>query len=194
MKKSESQKDILKRLRKGDLVAFDKIYQQYAKRLYGFVFNFVKNESDTEEILQEVFIAVWESRENIDVNGSFNSYIFRITYNKTLNVLRSKITEKKFIHKLEYRQQIIDTDEILNNIQFKELNDKVNELVNQLSTRQREIFKLSREEGLSLGEIAQKLNISDNTAKNHLVSALKFLKTKLHIFLIASMICMKVFL
>jgi RNA polymerase sigma-70 factor (ECF subfamily) len=85
--------------------------------------------------------------------------------------------ETKSREYLKSFQQIAAADEVINEIHFNELNQKVQSLVKQLTPRQQEIFLLSREEGLTHKEIAEKLNISENTVNNHLVAIIKFLKS-----------------
>lgn len=158
------------------MLAFDTIYQRYSKRLYCFVFRYIKQESDAEEIVQEVFLKIWEVRRKIDLNTSFNSFLFTIAYNTTISILRKRVNEKKYLDNLEIRQKINEADEIINEIHFKELTNQVNILLDRLTPRQKEVFLLSRKDGLTHEEISKKLNISANTVKNHLVSTLAFLR------------------
>lgn len=159
--------------------AFDAIYERYSRKLYGFVLRYIKQEADAEEIVQEVFLKIWKSRSHIDVYSSFESFLFTIAYNFTISLLRKRVNEKKYLEHLRERQQIERAVDLMDEIQYNELNERVNSLLKKLTPRQREIFMLSRYEGLSHEEIAKKLNISVNTIKNHLVSALSFLKSNL---------------
>ena len=94
-------KELIQLLKRGDVKAFDAIYNQYCKRLYGFVIRYVKQEEDAEEIVQEVFIKIWENRYKIDVYSSFESFLFTITYNSAMSLLRKRLNEKKYIEHLE---------------------------------------------------------------------------------------------
>ncbi len=175
----KSNKELLLLLKRGDMVAFDAIYERYCKRLYAFVIRYVKLEADAEEIVQEVFIKIWESRNKIDVYSSFESFLFTITYNSAISLLRKRVTAKKYLDHLKSVQEVEGLHELTDEIHFKELNEKVNTLLDQLTPRQKEIFKLSREEGLTHEQIAKKVGISANTVKNHLVSALNFIKSNI---------------
>lgn len=179
MESGSSKTNLVSLLKKGNILAFDTIYERYGKRLYGFVLRYIKQESDAEEIVQEVFLKIWESRDKIDTYASFDSFLFTIAYNTTISLLRKRINEKKYLDQLQYRQQIVDSEELINEIHFKEINEQLTSLLDQLTPRQREIFRLSREQGLTHEEIAQNLNISRNTVKNHLVTALAFLKSRI---------------
>ncbi len=191
---NKSNTDLLRLLKNGDILAFDAIYERYCKRLYCFVLRYIKQESDAEEIVQEVFLKIWEAREKIDLTTSFNSFLFTIAYNTTISLLRKRVNEKKYLEHLELRQKINEADEIIEEIDFKELNNQVKSLLDHLTPRQKEIFILSREEGLTHEQISQKLNISANTVKNHLVSALAYLKDHMNSSLIINALFVSLFL
>ena len=194
MKNNKSNKDLLLLLRKGDRVAFYNIYERYCKRLYGFVLRYIKVEADADEIVQEVFIKIWESRNKIDAHASFESFLFTIAYNSTISLLRKRANEQKYLEHLKYIQQIQKAPDLIDEIQFKELNEKVKTLLNDLTPRQKEIFQLSREDGLTHNEIAQKLNISLNTVKKHMANALSFLKSHIDNSLIVNLLFVYLFL
>jgi len=174
--------------------AFDIIYKKYSRRLYGFVFRYVKQEADTEEIVQEVFIKIWKTRGKIDVYSSFESFLFTVAHNATVNLLKKRATEQKYIEHIKSLQIINESYQLTDEIHYKELNQKFQGVLNELSPRQKEIFQLSREEGLSNKEIAEKLSISVQTVKNHLVTALSFLKRKLDNGLLISGLFISLFL
>lgn len=159
------------------MVAFYQLYERYSKRLYGFVLRYIKLEADAEEIVQEVFIKIWESRTKIDVYSSFESFLFTVAYNTTISQFRKKASEKKYLEHLKSIQQVERAPDLTDEIYFNELNEKVQDLLNELTPRQKEIFQLSREQGLANDEIAKKLNISVNTVKKHITNTLAFLKS-----------------
>ncbi len=161
------------------MTAFDAIYNLYSKRIYGFVFRYVKAETDAEEIVQNVFIKIWENRGKINLYSSFESYLFTISYNASLNLLRKRMHEKKYLEHLNSLQEIDNAFELTDEIHFRELSQRIQVLMDELTPRQKEIFKLSREEGLTHEEIAKHLGISVSTVKNHMVSALGFLKSNI---------------
>lgn len=167
---------LLERLKNGDMLAFDVIYKQYSSRLYGFVLQLIKQESDAEEIVQEVFVKIWESRKDINSYCSFDSYLFTIAYNNTISLLRKRVSEKKYLEHLKSIQQVSGSVDIIEEIHFKDVKNNFEKLVNQLTSRQKEVYNLSREEGLTYKEIAKKLGISQNTVEIHISNALKFIK------------------
>jgi RNA polymerase sigma-70 factor (ECF subfamily) len=108
--------------------------------------------------------------------------------------LRKRVTEKKYIDFLISQQQEYIVNDSSVEIQFNELNDKVQLLLNELTPRQKEIFQLSRVEGLTHEEIAKKLNISANTVKNHMVTVLSFLRKSLDNNLLVNLLFISLFL
>mgnify|MGYP006293009157 CR=1 FL=1 len=179
MKVTKSNKELLLLLQKDDRVAFYNLYERYSKRLYGFVLQYLKHDADAEEIVQEVFIRIWEKRKTIDIYSSFESFLFTIAYNATISLLRKRVTENKYLAHLQSIQQANDTAELTDELYFNELNEKLQSLLDELTPRQKEIFRLSREEGLTHEQIAGKLKITVNTVKKHMVNTISFLKKHL---------------
>lgn len=159
------------------MAAFDAIYNTYCHKLHEFVIRYVKQKEDAEGIVQEVFIKIWKTRGKIDVYASFESFLFTIAYNSTMSLLRKRVSASKSREYLKSHQQIDTADQVINEIQFKELDNKVQSLLKKITPRQKEIYLLSREEGLTHKEIAKKISISENTVKNHLVTTLKYFKS-----------------
>ena len=177
LKNVKTNKELLLLIQKDDRVAFFYIYERYFKRLYGFVLKFIKQKEDAEEIVQEVFVKIWESRNKIDAYSSFESFLFTVAYNASLNRLRKKTNETKYIEHLKSLQQINNSPDLIDEIYFNELTSRVQSLLNELTPRQKEIFLMSREKGISHDEIAEKLDISVNTVKKHMANTLAFLKS-----------------
>jgi len=173
---TKSNSELILLIQKDDRVAFYHIYERYSKRLYGFVLRYIKQNEDAEEIVQEVFVKIWESRNKIDAYSSFESFLFTIAYNTTISLLRKRTNEQKYLEHLKSIQQPNNSPDLIDEIQYNELNNRVQALLNELTPRQKEIFQLSREEGLSHDEIAKKLDISVNTVKKHMGNTLSFLK------------------
>ena len=194
MKREGIDKKIIKDLKRGDIVAFDAVYEKYFHRLYGFVLRYLKRSEDAEGIVHDVFLKIWEARSKIEVYASFESFLFTIAYNTSISLLRKRVSETKSREYLKSQQQIYNADTAIDELHFKELNSKVQSLLRKLTPRQKEIYLLSREKGLTHKEIAQKLNISENTVKNHLVTALKYLKSHIYNDLTVSTLFIYLFL
>ena len=169
----ENDKEYILELQNDSNDAFEYLYHTYAPRLYGFVHHLTKSKDLADEVVQETFIKIWENRAYIRVDYSFKSYLFMIARNHVLNIFR----RQSLIHHLE------ESDVLENSLSFSENNtDKLVELndlkeyiekaKSYLSPRQREIFELSKEKGLSNQEIADKLKITNQTVKNQLSASL----------------------
>ena len=153
--------------------AFEYLYHKYAPRLHGFVRNMTKSTSLAEEVVQETFIKIWENRLYIRPEYSFKSYLFMIARNHVINIFR----KQSLIATME------ENDNMQNNISFSvnnseklaelnDLKDYIEKAKKHFSPRQREIFELSKENGLSNQEIANKLKISNQSVKNQLSASL----------------------
>ena len=156
----------------------EELFNYYYPRLYNFSRSFLKNEDGIYDIIQEVFVKIWQNRKKINSEVTFNSYIFTITRNLLLNELRSRLNNEKTrneIQRLSLAQEYSSLDEI----EYRDVKEKVDELINTLPQRQKEIFVLSRTEGLSHKEIAGKLGINTKTVEYHITLAVKHLKYNL---------------
>lgn len=164
-------------LSKGNLLAFNSLFETYSNRLYYFAFRYLKSEAESEELVQEVFTRIWEKRQNLNKDLSFKSFLFTIAFN---------IIKKHFIAKsrlYEYlNSQIRDESDLdtTDNITYDSLYKYIIELVNQLPDRRKVIFIKSRLDNLTIKEIADELNISHKTVENQLTSALHFLRDKIN--------------
>lgn len=194
MKITKTDKELLLLIREGDMVAFYQLYERYSRRLYGFVLRYIKLEADAEEIVQEVFIKIWESRAKIDLYSSFESFLFTVAYNATISQFRKRASEKKYLEHLKSMQQAENAPDLIDEIYFNELNEQVQYLLNELTPRQKEIFQLSREQGLAHEEIAKKLDISVNTVKKHITNTLAFLKSRIDSSLMVNLLFIYLFL
>lgn len=179
MKTKQQKTELLISLKNGDMVAFDTVYNAYCRKLYEFVIGYLKRTDDAEEIVQEVFIKIWEARSRINVYSSFDAYLFTIAYNTTMSLLRKRVSENKSKEYLRALQLVEPFDSEFDSMHFEELSEKIELIIAQLTPRQKEIFRLSRIEGLSHRDIAIKLQISESTVNNHLVNTIKFIKAHL---------------
>ena len=171
--------DLITRFREGDMHAFDTVYYAYHQKLFAFVLRILKIRDDAKEIVQDVFVKLWENREKVTSYALFNSYLFTIAYNTSIDLVRKRINEKKYLDYLQSLQKNYLVDDIIDIIDYQDLNIRVEQLVEKLPLKQREVYKLSREHHLSYKEIAQKLEISVNTVEIHISKALQYLRKNL---------------
>jgi RNA polymerase sigma-70 factor (ECF subfamily) len=172
----ESEDHIIKCLSKGDIHAFNTLFKAYSGRLYHFAKIYLKSSCESEELVQEVFTIIWDKRRGLKPDLSFKSYLFTIAF----NVIRKHFRTKHY--KNDYMKSLINTDldlQTTEKISYESLSDFLQELVNRMPNRRREIFIKSRFEGLSIKEISQDLEISHKTVENQLTVALKFIRANL---------------
>lgn len=168
---------LVRNLSKGNLLAFNTLYNEYSGRLYRFAYGYLKSEPEAEELVQEVFTIIWEKRADLKEELSFKSFLFTIAF----NIIRKHFRTKAYLS--DYLKAEISDDldmQTSHKITYDSLYQYINELVNQLPGRRKEIFIKSRFEGLSIKEIAEKLKISHKTVENQLTDALKFIRTNLN--------------
>lgn len=157
-------------LKDGNLWAFNELFDRYGNRLHRFAVAYLKSTENAQEIVQEVFLKIWNNREEISPDKSFESYLFTIAKNGILNTIRKSKSEQAYLNfaKLNPGKNVLLDEEL----DFNELERAYKNAVDQLSPRRKEIFLLSRVYSLSNAEIARKMNISVKTVENQMTSAL----------------------
>jgi RNA polymerase sigma-70 factor (ECF subfamily) len=169
---------LVARLKTGDDRAFEKLFKKYNQKLCNFCMKMLRSKTDAEGIVQNTFMKIWETRHLLNENLPFSSYVYKIARNKVLNEMRKQINQRYYIeYLLEYTEMLEDTTE--KNILFSELEKTIHHLISLLPDRRREIFLLSRDEGLTYKEIADKLDISENTVDTQIRKVLDFFRQSL---------------
>ncbi len=168
--------ELMERLRAGDDLALKVIYKKYWNQLYTSAFKMLQDQQACEDIIQDLFINLWNKREQIEIKASLKSYLFAsVRYEVYRQVRHGSVREDIF----ENIQDRLQTTSEYGNIEHRELLSYINSIVNNLSEKCKVVFKLSREEQLSHKEIATKLDISTKTVENHLNKALRQLRVSL---------------
>jgi len=170
--------ELVKALQKGDIDAFNQLYAKYNLKLFYFIRGYIGSKEDAEEIIQEVFITIWETRKRLKEYLSFNSYIFTISYNAILKFYRNKGRRQK--HMDIYLKGLEDrSNKTLKEVEYDSLVTLIEKIIVQLPPKRQKVFRLSREKGLSNKEIAKQLNLSIRTVEAQIYQAIKFIKKKL---------------
>jgi RNA polymerase sigma-70 factor (ECF subfamily) len=174
--KNKIDETTVKRFVYGDMNAFDAIYSFFSPKLQKFVFSLIKTEDDTEDVVHEVFVKIWENKEKLKNHASFDSYLFSTAYNTTISFLRSKAKDAKYIEYVNLVQVEIEEPDSNDWLNSHEFYDRLNSLIEEMPLRQREVFKMRHFQKNSYKEIAEALNISVNTVENHIVKANRYIK------------------
>ena len=145
-------------LQKGNVVAFDSLFEVYSPKLFGFSMKYFKNEWDAEELVQDVFVQVWEHRQTLKSELSFKSYLFTIALNQIRKHFNKKAVSLRYFENLQHDPELAE-NQALQNDDFELIMHQINLLIEQMPPRRREIFLKSKLEGKSSKEIAAELNI-----------------------------------
>ena len=170
-----TEKELVKKLREGDSFAFEVLFYKYRNKVKGFAVKLVPTQVDPEEIVQEVFVKLWLKKETVDPEKEFQSYLFSIAKNLVLDHLKSAVNRKLYFVGEHFQQDLL-IDDLQEGALAEEKLQKLQTLINEIPERRREIFRLSRFEGLSYKQIAERLSISENTVDSQIRNALAFLR------------------
>lgn len=153
----------------------NKIYESYRDFIYQFFLKHVKVPALAEDLTQDIFVKFWQRKDNFEDIENLDAWLYTMARNHLTDHYRKLATEKKYQETVWYHMER-QSNTVLLDIYKQELENEIEDLLNSLSPRQKEVYILSRRNGLSLEEIATQLKISPNTAKNHLVQALKVVR------------------
>jgi RNA polymerase sigma-70 factor (family 1) len=170
--------DIRNRIAEGDETAFTELFGHYYSILLPFVSRFTHSEADAEEVLQETFVRVWLSREQLPEIDNLRSWIYTIASRQCLMVLRANLNNRKKISAL-HQQTSGATDQVQDSASLSEITRLVGEAVARMPGQRQRIYRLSREAGMKPQAIAAELSLSVSTVKNVLVLALKEIRSHL---------------
>lgn len=171
--------ELVRRLQAGDVEAFDLIYKKYSGKLYSFGLKYLRSTAEAEELVQSVFLKIWENHKHIDKEFSFKSYLFTIAYNDICKLFRKRNYLQKFISDTiaENPQFSFEIEE---GIDYQSILERIQQIVDKLPERQKTIFLKSRQEGKSTKEIAEEIGLSPGTVDNYISESLKFIRSRLH--------------
>ena len=172
-----SDSELLERLRKGDTQAFDAIFRTWYGPLVGTAERMLRDRAVAEEIVQDVMLELWRRRETLAADGSAQAYLFQATRNRVLNHLRHLKIEQR--SEPDIRGESSSTPRADAELAHEELSVAVQEAVQSLPDRCREVFELSRVHGLKYAEIARELGISVKTVEAQMGKALRTLRERL---------------
>jgi len=168
----KTERELIEGLKNGSVDDFHELYSIYSGRLFSYCMNFTKREEDAEDIVQDVFVRLWEYRSKIRTDIPAASLLFIMSRNMLVTAYRDLIQSRKYEDYIAYRQSLPAGDPS-RALQFKDYLELVKNKVEKLPRSQRRIFILSRFDGLSNEEISETLSLSLQTVKNQLSQATK---------------------
>ena len=170
-------KEMIRRLKKGNIEAFNQIFYAYSSKLYHFAYGYLKSKEDAEEMVQEIFLKIWDKRTNIKEEYQFRSYLFSIAFNYIKKYFRSEALINKYIEFATPDNP--ETEQTHEDVNYASLKLMVDQLVERMPEKRKAVFIKSRFEGKNAKDISEEMNISQSTVENHLNQALRFLRQHL---------------
>jgi len=172
-----SEQDLLQPASEGDERSFALIYKRYYPQLRPFILKYADSALEAEEIIQETFIRVWLSREKLTEIENLHAWIFKIASNEYLSALRKKLKDRERMGALIRNNRPGGAEASpFDLVNIEEIRQAVKEAVASLPAQRRRIYQMSRDEGLKIAEIAERLSISPQTVKNALTACLRYIR------------------
>ncbi len=159
-------------IKNGNVQAFECAYRQWSDRIYFFVFKQCRSEDIAEEVVQQVFVRLWEKRANLSLNHSLSTQLYRMSTTIFIDELRKAAQCRKYQENLRQKEE----DLVEDTLEHKETLQLVYSAIDRMPPMRRQVFMMSRMEHRSYSEIAEKLAISPKTVENHITLALKYLR------------------
>jgi RNA polymerase sigma-70 factor (family 1) len=175
---SYQEKSLLQEIAKGNEKAFRSFYDAYFNRLSAYIFKLCKSDTVTEEVVQDIFIKLWEFRASLVSIDTPEAYIFSMARNRTIDHLRRVARETSLIAVIK-QQLHACSNEVEDRFDAADLGRLIEEALQELSLQKREVFRLRNSEGLNHDEIARVMQLSRSTVKNHLSQTLQHLRRHL---------------
>lgn len=172
---------LIEGLKRGDRAVFERIFRTYYQELCGFALRYLADPVEAEEVVQDLFFKIWIRKEELLINTSLKSYLYKAVANHSLNHLRHQEIQRKYMDYVGF-----EVNNAAGGIQLDsdgELQKIVNKALQELPEKRREIFELSRFEGLKYHEIADKLGINIKTVETQMTRALEFMRRYLQEFI-----------
>jgi RNA polymerase sigma-70 factor (ECF subfamily) len=173
--------DLIRKIRTGDEMAFEELFRLFYEALCRYAQNMVNEPELAEEIVQEMFVQLWEKRQSLDFHTGIRPYLYKAVHNRCLNQIQHQ--KVRILHQQEVLNTNSETEQPASRAEFSELKERFNQALLKLPEECRKVFKLSRENEFSYREIADFLGISIKTVENQMGKALRIMRDELKDFL-----------
>ena len=168
---------VFKQIKDGNVQAFETLFRTYYEPLCRYSYQFIEDMDAAEEIVQELFYVLWKERQNLQIFTSVNGYLYRSVKNKSLQHLEHKRVQENY-QKMYAENVSLETATPQEELEYKELEQQIEETLVRLPERRQKIFHMHREEGKKYNEIAQELQISVKTVEAEMSKVLRELRSK----------------
>ncbi len=173
--------EIIERLAKGDHEAFRRVFNEAYPKVYAFSVGFIKNADDAKDIAQTVFIRLWTKREALASVKNFDTYLYVVTKHTVLNYLAS--IKAYYVDISEARDVTSDMVSPVEQMEASDLKLLVDMVVSRMPSQRQSIYRMSREEGMTNDEIAERLGLKKKTVENHLNLALNDIRKAMNVYI-----------
>lgn len=177
--------EYISELKSGSEKVFREIMERWYSRLFNFANGYLNNRENTKEVIQDVFLQLWDHRQKLADNTSLNAYLYTLTRNRCIDLIRREKLMLQFrADKQEEYARLTESyqalsDPILNEIFALELQHEIDQAINALPDQCRKVFLMSRTSGMKNKEISRVLELSEKTVESHLSKALRTIRTSL---------------
>ena len=181
-----TEKGYIEAVSRGDEQAFESLFLHYFPRIKGFISGILQNEEEAEDISQDIFVSMWQNRERLTNIENLNAYLFRIAKNTVFRHIERSLLFKDYQQQTEQAAFVSgENDSIEEELYAKELEFLFSVSVEKMPPQRKQIYRMSRVDGLSNDEIATRLSISKRTVENHLTLALADIRKIIGFFILA---------
>jgi RNA polymerase sigma-70 factor (family 1) len=176
---NDNENALLSAVASGDEAAFKTLFDQYHSRLFQYILSLTKSKEIAEELVMDVFMKLWVGRDMVSQIENMDGFLFRIAHNKSIDFLRAAARDRKMSDFVWDNIQMPDHANPDRLLMHKQYEEKLREAIELMPPKRKEVYKLSREGGLSHAQIADQMQISENTVTNHIMQAQAFIRSYL---------------
>lgn len=183
---------LIQQLKEGQEQAYEMLFKSYYTELVMHANRYLYDFESSREIVQDLFVHIYEKRHTLDINSSLKSYLYRSTQNRCINFIQSRKIREKYASKIQQKDQL-NENPIERNLEAAELEHNLFIAIGELPPKCRMIFKMNRYEGLSNSEIAERLELSKRTVETQITKALRILRERLQKYLVETTVVIFIF-
>jgi len=168
-----------RRVREGDIKAFENLFREFYSPLVGFAMGFVNDQDTAEEMVQDFFYHYWKNRESIEIKVSLKAYLFNSVKNFSFKFLEKQQVRRRYAERILAQTEEAEATTFADEMGARELQKEIDHALSTLPERCRKVFKMNRVQGMKYQEIAQTLSVSVKTVEADMTRTLKVLRKSL---------------